>query len=44
MKNETVTPSTKQSYETPELAIFGKLEDLTLGNAANVAADTGVST
>ena len=44
MKNETVTTSTKQTSETPELATFGKFEDLTLGNGANVAADTGVST
>lgn len=44
MKNETVTASNKQAYETPELSIFGKLQDLTLGGAENLAADTGAST
>lgn len=37
MKTETATAPTKQTYETPELSTFGKLENVTKG--ASGAAD-----
>lgn len=43
MKNENLTASTKQAYVTPELSIFGKLEDVTMGGGQNIAADGGAA-
>ena len=42
MKNETVTPSNKQTYESPELSVFGRIEDLTQG-AGTTASDNTAS-
>lgn len=44
MKNETVTISTKQTYETPELSIFGHIENLTQGGGTPNQADGTAST
>lgn len=39
MKNETVTASNKQTYETPELSVFGQIEDLTQGAGGVASGD-----
>lgn len=44
MKNETVNISTKQTYETPELSVFGHIENLTQGGGTPNQADVVVST
>lgn len=44
MKNETVTTSSKQTYETPELSIFGQIETLTQGTNTPTSSDGVAST
>ncbi|NBR87060.1 MAG: lasso RiPP family leader peptide-containing protein [Verrucomicrobia bacterium] len=41
MKTETAT---KQAYETPELSLFGTVEDLTQGGTAGAVGDGTTST
>ncbi len=44
MTKQEAFSAEKQSYESPVLVTHGNVQELTLGNAANVAADTGTST